>query len=310
MVVQQPDSLPPSHPDLIIARLAACQLDVMSHHQLLAAGVTRGAIRHRLEIRRLAEVHPRVYAIKPKLAAESRYLAAVLAGGDSAVLSHRSAADHLGLRPSSSPRIEITVPHGSNRSLTGVRIHHSRALHPDDISTADGIPTTTWPRTLVDLAAVLPPRQLDRALERAMVLRLFDLTELRGALNRGNGRKGTGTLRHLVEHLDPSLARTKEELEKRLLELIDEHCVPRPVVNGEVEGLEVDFHWPSQRLVVETDGRETHDTPVAFERDRARDLMLELAGWHVLRLTWRQVVHRPAEVAALLAARLYRFPAS
>ena len=249
-------------------------------------------------------VHPRVYAVAPKLSAKGRYLAAVLAGGHDAVLSCRSGADLLGLRPTSSSLIEITVPHGSTRALAGVRIHHTRSLHPDDITLADGIPTTSWARTVVDLAAILPPRQLERALERAMILRVFDLNEMQAAIDRSHGRRGLGTLRRLIEQLDPELALTNEELEKRFLELVHAHGLPRPVVNGEVLGLQVDFHWPTQRLIVETDGRGTHDTPIAWERDHERDLRLELAGWHVLRLTWRQITRRPGEVVALLRLRL------
>ena len=306
--LQGQDSRPPSHPDRIAARFAERQHELVTRRQLLGAGVSDKAIRHRLAVQRFMEVHPTVYSVAAKLSAKGRYLAAVLACGEGAVLSHRSAADLLGLRPTSSSILEITVPHGATRRPAGVRTHQTRSLHPDDTTTVDAIPTTTWPRTLADLAATLEPRQLGRALERAMILRLFDLNQVRAAIERSNGRRGIGKLRHLVEQLTPELSPTREELEKRFLELIDEHGLPRPRVNKEVEGLEVDFHWPDRRLIVETDGRETHDTPLAFERDRRRDLQLELAEWHVLRLTWRMVVHRPAEVAALLAARLNRVP--
>ena len=99
-------------------------------------------------------------------------------------------------------------------------------------------------------------------------------------------------------------APVRSELERRFLEVVREQRLPTPVANAQVGGHEVDFHWPSHRLIVETDGRATHDTPHQFEQDRRRDLELTLAGWHVMRVSWRQVVHEPGRVAALLRARL------
>ena len=168
----------------------------------------------------------------------------------------------------------------------------------------DGIPCTSPARTLVDLAAVATPRALERALERLLILRLFDRTALNNALRRANGRRGTGTLRRLLAELGDEPPPTRNELERRFLDLVREAGLPAPVVNAMVAGHEVDFHWPAQGLIVETDGRATHDTPVAFERDRGRDVDLELAGWHVIRLTWRQLSEEQARVAAMLRTRL------
>jgi hypothetical protein len=185
-------------------------------------------------------------------------------------------------------------------------VHATRSLPPDEVTVHNGIACTTVARTIVDLAAVESVRRLHRALEQALILRVFDGAALNAALDRANGRRGVGTLRRLLAGLDDEASPTRTELERRFVELVADAGLPAPVVNARLAGHEVDFHWPAQRLVVETDGRETHDTVVAFERDHQRDLDLELAGWHVLRVTWRQVVGEPERVAALIAARLGR----
>jgi hypothetical protein len=169
----------------------------------------------------------------------------------------------------------------------------------------EGVPCTSIARTLVDLAAVITARQLERALERALILRVFNGAALDAALSRANGRAGVGILRRLLADLSDTPDNVRNELERLFLALVRDVGLPEPVVNGLVCGHEVDFHWPAQRLIVETDGRETHDTPLAFERDRRRDLDLELAGWHVLRITWRQLKREPDRVAALLRTRFY-----
>jgi hypothetical protein len=135
-------------------------------------------------------------------------------------------------------------------------------------------------------------------------LQLYDQRALTDILVRANGRRGAGVLRLALEKLGGHPALTRSELERRFLELVRKAGLPLPIVNGVVCGYEVDFHWTSQRLIVETDGRSVHGTPIAFERDRRRDLDLEVAGWHVLRLTWHQVVQSPSQAVRLLRRRL------
>lgn len=290
-----------SHPDIVIARIAGPQGDVASRRQLVAAGVSDEAIRHRLRVKRFQELHAGVYKVGPgSPTPRARRLAAVLACGDRAVLSHRSAASAWGLRPSSSARIEVTVPHRGPRRRNGITIHRTRRLPADEIAVCDGIPCTNSARTLVDLAGIVPQRELARALERSVALRLFDLAAFERTLRRARGCRGTHLVRTLLADLTDDPPFTRSELEGRFLELVAAAALPPPVVNGVVCGHEVDFHWPELRLVVETDGAETHATRPAFERDRARDLDLELAGWHVVRVTWRQVVFEPERVVALL----------
>jgi very-short-patch-repair endonuclease len=292
------------HPDVKIAELAERQHSVVTRRQLTSAGISRHAIDHRLAVRRLRAVHSGVYAVGP-LRLEGIYLAAVLACGDRALLSHRAAAALWDLRPAPSGPVEITVPRRRTvRHRSGIAIHTTRCLEPEDVAEHCGIPCTSVARTLVDLAVIVTPRVLDRAIERSMVLRLYDHRAMMAALERANGRRGSGVLRRSIANLTAEPPNTRSELERRIFELTRDSGLPRPLVNIRVAGYEVDFCWPQQRVVVEADGRRTHDTPQAFERDRQRDLDLELAGFHVIRITWRQLIDRPEQIVATLRTRL------
>jgi very-short-patch-repair endonuclease len=294
-----------AHVDVRIAELASRQHGVVSRRQLMALGASPELIRQRLSRRLLVRVHAGVYTVgHPLLSLRGRYLAAVLACGDNAVLSHLAAGALLDLRPLPSGPIDVTIPRGGSRRRAGLAVHTTRSLDPEEVTAHDGIPCTTPARTLVDMAAIVTARVLDRALERSLVLNLFDLTGVEAAIGRANGRRGVGTLRRMVARMSDAPPFLRSELERRFLALVRKGRLQMPVVNGLIAGHEVDFHWPKQRLIVETDGRSTHDTTHAFERDRRRDLQLELAGWHVIRIGWRQVVDRPDQVRALLRTRL------
>lgn len=292
-------------PDMCVARLAARQHAVVSRRQLLAMGLSKDEIWHRVKVGRLHRIHAGVYSVgHPLLFPQSRCMAAVLASGKGAVASHRSSAALLGLRPSPFGDVEVTVPRAGGRSRRGITVHATRSLDPSEVEVCEGIPCTSPARTLVDLAGVLNRRMLRRALERSIELRLFDGAPMDAALERARGRRGTRVLRELLAELPDEPAPVRTELERRFLELVRELGLPTPVVNAHVGVHQVDFHWPRHRLIIETDGRATHDTPHQFEEDRRRDLELTLAGWHVVRVGWRQVVHGPGRVAALLRSRL------
>jgi very-short-patch-repair endonuclease len=164
----------------------------------------------------------------------------------------------------------------------------------------EGIPCTCTARTIADLAGVEPEREVRRLLEQSLVLQIFDARAFDEVLEGADGRCGTSILRRLLAELNDEPAPTSSELERLLLDLVRAARLERPIVNGYVEGLQVDFHWPVQRLVVEVDGRRFHGHTVAIERDRDRDLRLQPAGCRVARLTWRQVVNEPERVAHLL----------
>ena len=166
---------------------------------------------------------------------------------------------------------------------------------------------TSVERTLVDIAA---DAGIERAVEQAFALRLIGRTRIREALTRANGKPGTKALRHLIARLFEDFPLTRSELERRFLRLIADSGLTAPEVNLPREGHRVDFVWPQRGLVVETDGRATHDNPYAFHQDRARDLDLELADLHVIRFSWLQVVDEPERVIELLAKRLRGAPRS
>jgi very-short-patch-repair endonuclease len=183
-------------------------------------------------------------------------------------------------------------------------LHQVRRLDPRDVTIKDGIPVTTVARTLLDLAEVLHPRQLERALEEAERLRRFDLRSIEDVARRSRGRRG---LRPLVAVLGATLdtpPATRSDLERMFLDLCRDGGLPQPQVNVLVEGYEVDAHWPGANLIVELDSWGFHRTRRAFERDRARDMKLKLAGYTVLRLTWRQLTEDRDNVATTLRALL------
>lgn len=289
----------------MIAELAERQHGVMSRRQLLAAGVSDRMIRRRLALKRLRQMHAGVYEVGGGKRDQSAvFMAAVLACGDTAVLSHRSAAALSDLRPQRTRPVDVSVTGAGGRRREGIRLHTPRHLPPDEVTTVEGIACTSVPRTLIDLADVLPERDVGRALERSLVLRVFDMGAMEAALARSNGRRGVRALRRLLDTVADDPPPTRSEFERRFLDLISDASLPRPVTNGHVCGYEVDFHWPDAKLIVETDGATTHDTAIAFHRDRRRDLDLELADWHVIRITWRQLRDEPAKVVALLRRRL------
>jgi len=220
-------------------RLAVPQHGVVARRQLTVAGVTASAIRHRVAAKRLHVVHPGVYAVgHPLLSLNARYMAAVLACGDDAVLSHRDAAALLELLPVGSGAIEVTTPRAGVRRIHGIVAHRTRRLPTAETTLRDGIPCTTVARTLVDLAGCITPRRLRRALEQSLMLRTLDLEAVNAALDRAYGTRGTGTLRALLAELCDEPPFIRSELERRLLELIREAGLPLPVVNGLVAGHE------------------------------------------------------------------------
>jgi very-short-patch-repair endonuclease len=195
----------------------------------------------------------------------------------------------------------ITLRRSASR--TGIRVHRTTSLEPEDITNIDGLPLTTPTRTLIDLADQLTPHRLERVLHRAEILRILDVAAIHARLAVLPGRRSR-TLRHALESLAPGPQPTRSELEERFLALIAQLNLPRPHVNARVDGYEVDFYWPDQRLIVETDGAATHLTPTAFEHDRARDARLTALGYRVIRITWRRLTTRPHDVANILRTLL------
>jgi hypothetical protein len=225
-------------------------------------------------------------------------MAAVLACGPDAALSHASAGALLDLRASSAFLVDVAVAERIGRARPGIRVHRPKVWAPEDRTVVDGIPCTTVARTLVDLAGVLKPQALERAVERAARAHVLDVRAIAEVLERVDRPRGVRALRGALA-IAATVPFTRSELERRFLALCRDAGLPQPLTNAHVETspgqwIEVDFLWPTKGLAVETDGWATHGTPFAARRDRLRDRALRAAGWEVERFDWTEVVLDPA----------------
>jgi hypothetical protein len=226
-------------------------------------------------------------------------MAAVLAAGPEAVLSHRAAgALH---RIHRSEWLEVTVRH-PRRPIRGIRIHDSKLLPDDETTTVSGIPVTTSPRTLLDLATVLTKHQLERAVHEAQYRQILDPLSLPDLIARYPRRRGVRGIKLALSRLQFGASVPKKELEKRFLVFADRFELQRPETNAYLHAggrwYECDCVWRGQKLIVELDGRAAHSTTAAFEADRERDRILQTAGWRVIRVTWRQLHDHDVALAA------------
>jgi very-short-patch-repair endonuclease len=271
--------------------IATAQDGVISRRQLIDIGFTDHTIRWWVRTGRLHRIHRGVYALgHPVLSLRGRSIAALLACGPSSVLSHRSAGVVHGLIEDEQRVIDVTTTAGRGR-LERVRVHRGRR----DVTRVDGLPVTTIDRTLLDLAAVLPARELERAVDAAIRMGHSHATTER------RGIKGAASLNALNRRNLNGHTITRSELEERFLRLIRRAGLPDPEMNVDVGGFEVDAVWRDRRVIVELDGDRFHRQPGVRRRDRRRDAALMLAGWHVLRYGWDDVTNAPAELTALLA---------
>jgi hypothetical protein len=285
----------------VVAALAGRQHGVVDHSQLLALGVSNDMILGWVRAGRLHRLHRGVYALGHlELTTQGRFLAAVFACGPGAALSHESAAVLWRLRERRGPRIDVTVPTPGGRKRRRLVIVHRGRLEPEEVATKDGIPVTTPTRTVIDLADVLSPRGLERTLDEAAYLGL-DLSDL----SPRSGRRGAGKLAAVLAEHDAGSTWTRSELEERMLALCRKAALPQPLVNEGVAGREVDFYWPEQRLVVETDGWRAHRGRGAFERDRMKDAELVELDLRPIRITRARLARQPDAVATQLARLLY-----
>ncbi len=280
-------------------RLAGEQHGVVSRAQLLEMGFTSAGIEHRLERGRLHRVMRGIYALgRPDIPACGRWMAAVLSCGDHAHLSHRSAAALWGIAAQADGDVEVSITVASGLRRPGVRVHRRCGLGAECLTRHRGIPVTDVVQTLVDIAAVLPPHRLERAVNEADRLDLVDPDSLRRQLDSFRGQRGVGRLRTVLDRHTFRL--TDSELERRFLAIVDSLGIERPLTQQQVNGYRVDFHWPALGLVVETDGLRYHRTPAQQSRDRRRDQAHTAAGLAQLRFTHEQVRREPAYVRRLL----------
>ena len=287
-----------------MAELATRQGGAVSLEQLRALGMSTRATHRRVATGRLHRVHLGVFAVGHlALTPDGRRWADVLACGPRAVLSHRSAAVLWGLIGDERGRdVIVRGRPGGRATPRGVRLHRPRRLDDDEIAEIRGLAVTTVPRTLVDLAAVLRPDRLGRAVHEAEFLGLLDVAVVLEAIERAPGRRGTRRLRAALA--TPSPGRTRSTLERRFVTVCRRALLPAPRLNVHVDVgdrlVEVDALWPEARVVAELDGAAAHRTRRAFEEDRRRDAELTAAGYLVVRFTWRRVKDEPDAVAAQL----------
>jgi very-short-patch-repair endonuclease len=266
------------------------------------------AIGGRVARGQLRRLHRGVYAVGHRaLKREGRLLAAVLACGPGAALSHRSAGHLWGLLSGPPSLPEVTRP-ASHRKRDGIVIHRS-VLPGDEVAEIDGIPVTSPFRTVFDLAGTLSTmRHLERAMNEAEVRQLRDRVSLPMLLERYPRRRGSAWIRTLLASREPR-GITRNDFEELFVAFLEEHGLPRPRLNATLalrgRFFEPDCMWQQQRFVVELDGRATHGTDQAFESDRQRDRILLAEGWRWARVTWRQLRDEPAAIADDLRAALY-----
>lgn len=273
--------------------MAERQHGVVATWQLLPLGLTHDDIWYRASKGRLHRMHRGVYAVGyRKLTPLGHRMAAVLAYGPDAVLSHRSAAAQWGIA-SSSWKTDVTAPHGKHNRKT-IRAHTAR-LHLEDVTTRDGIPVTSVARTILDLSAQLPVDTLTNLIENADRKHLFDLRAVDRAIARRPRVAGVARLKTALATYRGA-AETRSNLERQFRRLIAGAGLPEPQFNVVVAGVTVDVWWPQWKLVVELDGEPYHISPRAFESDRIRDATLQKADIRVLRVTGERLDNAPAAV--------------
>ena len=296
--------------DAKIGALASRQYGVVSRRQLMELGLGKDAIQHRLGGGRLYAVYAGAYSVGHQvLPREGRWLAALFASGEGAVLSHWSAAALWMIRPNSRSIIDVTAPHKS-RSWDGIKRHH-KALPPDEVTTKDGISVTTVPRTTFDLAATEPVDTIVTMLREAEHRNLYDTLSLRHLVERYPGRRGVRKTQIALERLkEEPTGRKRSKLEERFAPFLRRHHLPLPRFNDWIsldgKRFQVDCHWPGTGQIVELDGWEGHGTRSAFREDRARDRALRVAGYSVTRITFNQLDDEPEAIAADLRVLLLR----
>jgi very-short-patch-repair endonuclease len=288
-----------------VARLAARQHGLVTHRQLRRLGFSSGRIGRSSRAFRLHRVHRGVYSLgHPVLSDHGRCLAAAMASGRGAVVSHEAAAWLWGLLSPCPRVIDVTVPrHGDRRA--GIALHHSSTLVPGEHGKFGPIPVTALPRTLLDLAATCSPRLTWSAIDRAERRGVLDLGAVDAMLKRRKGHRGVERLRKaLAIYREPGFYRARSE--RLFRRLTKDAGLRRPLLNTWVEKFEIDAYWEEERFAVEVDGWEAHRTRKAFEDDRLRAEEMKLAGIDVIRISARRIETEPGEVGRRLALLLRR----
>jgi very-short-patch-repair endonuclease len=295
--------------DQEIVALARQQHGVVARRQLRGLGLGKDAIQHRLASGRLHPIHAGVYSVAPRplISRQGQWVAAMLASGPDAVLSHQTAAALWGIRDYSRGAIHITVPH---KSTPTKRIHrHFSIVPPDERAVEEEFPVSSVHRTIFDLAATEDLDAVISMIKEAEYLNRWDRLSLPDLLERYPGKRGSRKVRAALERLrEEPPGRKRSKLEERFAPFLRHHRLPLPCFNDWIllgpKRYQVDCHWASTGRIVELDGWEGHHTRSAFRGDRERDRRLTAAGYTVTRLTWNQLDDEPEQIAADLRSLL------
>jgi very-short-patch-repair endonuclease len=270
---------------------------VVTRRQLLALGMSPGTIRARLRQRRLHQLWRGVYAVgRPDVDRLGLLMAATLACGPDARLSHGSAAELWRIRRETSGPVDVSVPRTTLHQLDGIRLHR-RAGHGVTLI-VKGIPVGDPVSVLIDLATCLPDDEVEDAVNEADRLDLVRTYRLRSALDDEPRRPGLGRLKRILDA--QTFSRAQNALERRFLAIVRDAGLPAPDTQRRLERYRVDFFWPELGFVVETDSLRHHRTAAEQEVDLRRDQAHARAGLRTLRFTHSQVFHRPEHVRAVL----------
>lgn len=286
-------------------RLARAQYGVLARRQLVALGYSRSAIEQRVRIGRLHRITLSVYSVgRRDLSPKGRWMAAVLACGKGACLSHRSAGALYGICEEREEVVEISVPRTGKIRRNGIKVRRRPSLPSKEVGTLDRIPITSPVQTMIDLATELGPKGLARAVNEADKRDVIGVETLRSELDARTGQPGVKRLCALLDR--DTFVLTDEELERLFLPLARDAGLPLPRTQEMVNGYEVDFFWPDLRLVIETDGLRYHRTPLAQAKDARRDQAHTAAGYARLRFSHHQVKYEPEHVRRILHATTSR----
>jgi very-short-patch-repair endonuclease len=295
-----------------IIAIATRQHGVLSLTQLLECGLTASGVRKRVAAGGLFRIHRGVYALgRPDLPVKGRWMAAVLACGPGALLSHASAGALHGIRATAATLIDITLTQPRSLKRPGIRVHTCTQLTSADITEEDAIPVTSVPRTLLDLATFLTRPQLERACEQAVLEGSFDLSAISELLARSHGRPGIRKLRAALARGDLGENVPASGLERRFRNLCEQAGLPAPEINRYLllgdEYHKADFLWRRERVVIEVDGDRYHSTGWQRRRDADRDSLLLAHGYASTRIAQTEIAKRPARAVqaagTLLAGR-------
>jgi very-short-patch-repair endonuclease len=278
---------------------------LLARRQLIELGFDDRAIEHRLGIGRLHRIARGVYVVgRPELTRRGRWMAATLACGPRAVLSHGSAAELWGVGHEQKGSVEISLRASSLRERPGIKAYRRPRLEDRDVTDFSQIPVTGIVRTLIDCSAQLDAAGIERMVNEADARNLIRLDSLRTELTSRPGQWGVGKLREVIDRRTFRL--TDSELERRFLPIVHDAGLEPPLTGRRLNGFKVDFFWPQLGLVVETDGLTYHRTPVQQKRDRVRDQAHTAAGLTPLRFTHEQVRYEPGHVLRTLRATARR----